>query len=402
MSIVYYRRSIETRLQIAREQFPAVLVTGARQAGKSTLLRQTSPECRYVSLDDPAQRALAQNDPRLFLSAYPPPAIVDEIQYAPGLLPYLKMWIDEHRRWHGQYLLTGSQTFQLMEGVSETLAGRIAILRLYPFNWLEMQSMPGANQELAKDDGKMADEVVRGFYPEFFVNPALDKDLWFSSYLATYLERDVRNIKRISDLARFQTFVSLLATRAGSLLNMSELSKEVGITQPTAKDWITILESTSIVYLLRPYHQNLTKRLVKTPKLYFVDTGLLCYLLGIHSGERLMKAAERGRVFENMVVLEALKRFSARSTPVKFFFYRTPAGVEVDLLIEMESDFYAFEIKLAKTIDRRMASGLIGLQQTKAFKTGRILSLQETAVPITESIMATHWLEGLDVLESGK
>ena len=226
---------------------------------------------------------------------------------------------------------------------------------------------------------------------EFFSNPNIDRNLWLSSYLATYIERDLRHIKSITDLSRFQTFIGLLAGRAGQLLNMSELAKEVGITQPTVKDWLSLLEATYVIYILKPYHANLTKRLVKTPKIYFVDTGLLCYLLGIDSAERLFKAAERGHIFENMVIMEYIKRLSQLSERSQVFFYRTASGVEVDLLVEHQRHLQAYEIKFSKTISRQMAHPLKLFKEDIQLDQACVLSLQEQTVPLFEGIQAVHW-----------
>lgn len=387
---MYILREIEELLEGALKQFPACLITGPRQAGKSTLLQNKLKNYRYVTLDDPLIRAMANEDPKLFLTHYKPPLIIDEIQYAPGLLPYLKILIDENRDKYGQYVLTGSQIFQLMKGVSESLAGRIAIFNLFPLSWKEILEVPGHANDCF-DDRKTAHQIVHGFYPELFTHPKKEKELWFSSYLSTYIERDVRNIKSITDLGRFQTFIGLLAGRAGKLLNMSEISKECGISQPTVKDWLSVLESTYVIYLLKPYHHNLSKRMVKSPKLYFVDTGLLCYLLGIDNEDRLFKSAERGSVFENMVVMESIKRFSAVSGRVQFYFYRSSYGVEVDLIIEKEGKLDAYEIKFSKTVSREMASSLMKVQNELDVSQAVILSLQEEMVPLTSTVTSAHW-----------
>jgi predicted AAA+ superfamily ATPase len=237
--------------------------------------------------------------------------------------------------------------------------------------------------------------LIRGFYPELNVHQDLDRDRWFSSYIATYLERDVRNIKQIADLTKFQTFISLLASRAGGLLNLSEIAKEGGITQPTARAWLTILQSTYIVNLLQPWHRNISKRVVKTPKLYFTDTGLLCHLLGIDTAERFFKSGEKGRLFENMIVMETRKRLSVRSERTNLYFYRTAAGVEIDLLIERGEVFKACEIKLAKTPDRSLAANLIRFQADHGFAKGMLLTLQDFPLPIRDDITSLNWQTGL-------
>jgi hypothetical protein len=383
----YIHRAIEKPLKEALAQFPVCLITGPRQAGKSTLLQNCLSAYAYVTLDDPIHRSMANQDPELFLSSFPAPVIIDEIQYAPDLLSYIKIRVDQKRHQYGQYVLTGSQVFQLMKGVSESLAGRIAIFQLYPLSWTEIE-----DHHLVGDQ-QCAEQTIRGFYPEFFVVPNLNWNLWYGSYLSTYIERDVRNIKSITDLGRFQTFISLLATRAGQLLNLSDIAGQCGISQPTAKDWISILESTYIIHILKPFHNNRSKRLVKSPKLFFVDTGLLCYLLGIDNEQRFFKAAERGHVFENMIVMEAIKRLSQRTERAQIYFYRTAAGVEVDLIIERGNGIEAYEIKHSKTLDREMARPLSLFMQEHQVLKASILSLQEKRTPLLEGIWGEHWTQ---------
>ena len=387
---MYISRKIEKLLLAALKQFPVCLITGPRQAGKSTLLRHFLKEYLYVTLDNPLMRTLANEDPKLFLSMHPAPLIIDEIQYAPNLLSFIKMHVDEHRRSYGQYVLTGSQIFQLMKGVSESLAGRVAIFNLYPLSWEEIATVSG-HETAAYDDRKCAEQMIQGFYPEFFQTSNLDKNLWFSSYLSTYVERDVRNIKSITDLGRFQIFISLLAARAGKLLNMSEIGKECGITQPTVRDWLSILESTYMIYILKPYHNNYSKRLVKSPKVYFVDTGLLCYLLGIDTPERFFKSSERGAIFENMVIIECKKRLAFSAGYSQCFFYRTANGLEVDLIVEREGKIEAHEIKLAKTLSRDMAEPLKLFMKEHPTDVASVLSLHEDKIALMEGIKGMHW-----------
>ncbi len=381
---MYIHRAIEPLLKEALSQFPIVLITGPRQAGKSTLLLHNLKNYNYVTLDDPLVRSMANEDPALFLSTYSAPLVIDEIQYAPNLFPYLKMQVDANRRAYGRFVLTGSQIFQLMSGVSESLAGRIAILQLYPLSWNELSGSPF-------DDRLCMQQIIQGFYPQFAAEPGTNPNLWFGSYISTYLERDVRNIKTINDLGRFQTFISLLAARAGKLLNMAELGKECGISQPTVKDWLSILESTYIIFILRPYHNNQTKRLVKSPKVYFVDTGLLCYLLGIDTPERLLKSSEGGHIFENMVIAETMKRYAQRGERARISFYRSASGIEVDLIIEKADGIHAYEIKFAKSLRRDMAQPISAFIKDHPAQEASILSLQEQSLPLTEEIRAEHW-----------
>jgi predicted AAA+ superfamily ATPase len=394
---MYITRALEGPLKEALSQFPVVVLTGARQVGKSTLLTKVLQSHMYVTLDDPLLRRLAQEDPSLFLRRHPAPCIVDEIQYAPELLPYIKMLVDTERRKTGQYVLTGSQIFPLMQGVSETLAGRVAIFHLYPLSWNEITALAKHKSD-PLDPNTMASALIRGFYPEFWVNPNLNPNTWYGSYLSTYVERDVRSIITITDLGRFQTFISLLAVRAGQLLNLSEVAKECGVSQPTAKSWLSVLEATYIVHLLKPYSKNITKRLIKSPKLFFVDTGLLCYLLGVDSAERFFKASERGHIFENMIVIDAIKRLSQQNSRASCYFYRTANGVEVDLLVESRQSLKAFEIKLSQTPTPSMANHLSQLKTEIHLQETTLLSLREKTIPLLDGVDSIHWSDGLKTL----
>ncbi len=381
----YLHRKLEKPLKEALGQFPAVLITGPRQAGKSTLLQHSLKDYNYVSFDDILIRNLAESDPALFLKTYEAPLIIDEIQYVPSLLSYLKINIDANRRKHGQYVLTGSQIFPLMKGVSESLAGRIAIFQLYPLSWREI---PDA--DLHKETA-VAGQILKGFYPEFQVEPDLNPKFWHSAYLSTYLERDLRVMRNIHDLAQFQRYLVLLASRAGQLFNLSEIGKECGISQTTAKDWLTLLQATSIVYLLEPYARNLTKRVIKSPKLFFVDTGLLCYLLRIDHVEQLIHSPFGGHIFENMVIMEKIKQFAEKGERAPCYFYRTSGGMEVDLLIDQGDFLDAYEIKFSATPKFDMTQSLADLKQEHRVKACSLLTLRKEKLPFSNGIHAEHW-----------
>src|SRR5579862_2348399 len=383
----YKPRAIESELKKALRTFPAILVTGSRQAGKTTLLRNLLPDYTYISFDLYSDLEGVKEDPRLFLGQHPPPIILDEIQYAPEILRFIKGQIDEQRHQYGQFALTGSQVFPLMKGASESLAGRVAIFELYPFSWAELEIIPTIRGTL--------EGMVRGFYPEFIATPEISPLRWFDSFLMTYIERDVRNIRSNINIALFQRFLRLLAARAGQLLNLSEIAKELGISQPTATDWLKILEATYVIFLLRPFHNNVSKRYVKSPKIYFIDTGLLSFLLGLHSADELARSPFLGHVFENMVIMETVKRLSASSHPRNLYFYRTLKGVEIDLLLESGGEIDAYEIKWTQTPDKSMISSLQSLKEDQQIRKMAILAPIASPVPISRDILAIPWTNAL-------
>jgi hypothetical protein len=385
MFMKYIHRQLEKPLKEALEQFPVVLITGPRQAGKSTLLQHCLKGVHYVTFDDVLIRQLAESDPALFLKTYEPPLIIDEIQYVPSLLSHIKMKVDADRGRNGQYILTGSQIFPLMKGVSESLAGRIAIFQLYPLGWREIP-----HKDLY-DVRAVAEQMLKGFYPAFEVDPQLNPKFWHSAYLSTYLERDLRTMRNIHDLGQFQRYLVLLASRAGQLFNLNEIGKECGISQTTAKDWLMLLQASSIVYLLEPYARNMTKRVIKSPKLFFVDTGLLCYLLRIENVEQLIHSPFGGHVFENMVVMEKIKLFAEKGERAPCYFYRTAKGSEVDLLIDHGDTFDAYEIKFSSTPKADMTYSLAQFGEEYPVKKSALLNLRREKHPFSNGINAEHW-----------
>jgi uncharacterized protein len=347
-------RILQNSLSAAWEQFPAVVITGARQVGKTTLARAFLPDADYITLDLPANAENAQLNPAELFRTTTTPLILDEVQYAPSLLRQLKVLIDSDRV-PGQYLVTGSQSFELMAGITESLAGRCAILTLPP---LTLREAPGS-ESLAAIDAF----IWRGSYPELWQRPELDRTLWLGSYLATYLERDVRNLLNVGSLRDFDRFLRACALRAGQILSFAELARDVGISPNTAKSWISVLEASQQIFLLEPYHRQRTKRLVKSPKLYFYDTGMLTFLMGFSTQSELPRHALWGAVWENLVVSEVRKSFLVRGLRPPLWFWRTSAGEEVDLLIEVAPErFIVVECKTSAQVQRGSPRGLRALE----------------------------------------
>jgi len=381
MSQTYIPRSLEPVLTKAFSQFPAVVLVGPRQSGKTTLLKHLyEDQYPIISLEPPDVRIAALDDPRGFLDLYPPPVVFDEIQYAPILLPYIKEQVDAHRHRPGQYILTGSQNLLLMQQVTESLAGRAAVLKLLPMSRWEVNSLPQGM--LPWETGKTAslqvqpiqelwEHILRGFYPEIVCNPDRDVRLWQASYVQTYLERDVRNLRNIGDLTLFQTFLRALAARSGQLLNLSDLAKDVGISVNTVKDWISILEASFQIFILRPYYANIGKRLVKSPKVYFTDTGLLCYLVGLRDSKHAASGPMGGAIFENLVIAELFKIYIHRGEEPALYFWRTAAGSEVDVVIETQDNLVPIEIKQSETPRPEMAREIANFQKDFEGKAGQ-------------------------------
>lgn len=343
------RRAHATVLQLARV-FPFVTITGPRQSGKTTLSRVAFPEKPYVSLEDPDTRDFADSDPRGFLARYPDGAILDEVQRCPQLFSYLQTISDLDGR-QGLYVLTGSQQFGLLLGISQSLAGRVGMVQLLPFSAGELRTadlLPSALDEL----------ILRGMYPPLHDRP-LAPNQWYPGYVATYLERDVRQMINVHNLSSFQRFVRMCAARTGQLLNLSSLANDCGITHNTAKSWVSILEASYIIHLLQPHHINFNKRLIKAPKLYFYDTGLAAWLQGIQDISQLSLHPQRGALFETWVIGELLKGRFNRGLPSNLFFWRDSTGNEVDVLIDCGQTLEPLEIKSGQTISKDSLSGLL-------------------------------------------
>ena len=342
-------RQATTTLQSLAKGYPILAVTGPRQSGKTTLAQSTFPDKPYVSLEDLDTRAFATEDPRGFLARYPTGAILDEAQRCPALFSYLQTQVDADRRM-GEFVLTGSQQFGLLSNITQTLAGRVGLLQLLPFSWQELQQGGAAVSSLD-------DLLWRGLYP-----PLYDRDLapaqWFANYVMNYVERDVRQLIEVQNLSLFQRFLKMCAARCGQLLNMTALANDCGVTHKTVAAWLSVLEAGYVVFLLPPHHRNFGKRLVKTPKLYFHDTGLAAYLMGIADAQHLGIHCARGALFENWVISELLKQRYNQGLPSNLFFWRNNTGEEVDVVVEQGEQLMPIEIKSGQTFNADFLSGL--------------------------------------------
>ena len=365
----------------AARHFPAVVVTGPRRAGKTTLLRRLFPKARYVLLEDPDIQARVRSDPRAFLDALRPPVVFDEIQNTPELLAYVRTVIDTGPRRMGQWLFTGSQEAPLMQGISESMAGRAAILQLLPFSLVETKKV----------------KLLHGGFPEVLARPKV-RSLWFSSYLQTYLERDVRAITNVRDLVTFRRFLGLLASRHGQILNKTDLAAPLGVTVPTIGDWLHILEVTGQVILVPPYFDNFGKRLIKSPKVYLGDSGLACYLLGLTSSAEIERSPFLGALFEGFVAAEILKSQADRGMRKELYYFRDQQGLEVDFLIPRpNAKLWLVETKAAKTVRPSMASSLTSLQRVSQKRSGRLLLLHRKSRSQTPTTAIARGVEALDV-----
>jgi uncharacterized protein len=390
---LFDRTAHQRLLQLARG-FPVVVITGPRQSGKTTLARHALPEYAYVSLEDPDVRERVAADPRGFLAAFRQGVILDEAQRVPGLMSYVQTAVDAERR-PGRFVVTGSQNLLLAQAVSQSLAGRAAYLELLPLAYTEATSV---------FDALSLDHVlVRGCYPAIQSSQVAAAD-WHSSYVASYLERDVRQISRIADLMQFQRFMRMMAARCGQLLNLNALANDLGVAQTTARDWLSVLEATYVVYRLAPYHTNFGKRLVKTPKLYFHDTGLAAWLLGITGAAALQDHPMRGALFENLCIGDYGKHLRNTGAPGAMFFWRDNIGNEVDLLIERAGVLQPVEFKSGATFQTEWLRGLHRWQEhARAARQGEPLLV--CGAPLNQSVQGVgvaHWRDALRALNQGQ
>lgn len=354
---MYYSRTLEKILLETSASFPAVLVTGPRQVGKSTLLEHCADGERHVvSLDHPAVRALARTDPELFFQAHPPPILIDEVQYAPELFPFIKILSDRAKK-PGLFWMTGSQQFSMMKNVSESLAGRVAILDLLGLSRSELSGRANAGSfldALRASPRRHANPVtlkelyrtiLRGSFPALYERTAMKTGVFYSSYVKTYLERDIRSVLNLTQESAFLRFLTVVAARTAQTVNYSDMSRDLGLAPNTVRSWLSILESSRLIYLLRPYHANFTSRAVKTPKLYFTDTGLCAHLTGWTTPETIESGAMNGALLETFVVMEIVKSFWHRGLEAPVYFYRDKEKREIDMLVEADGLLHPVEVK---------------------------------------------------------
>ena len=395
------KRSLEKSIIELSKHFPVIMLTGPRQVGKTTLLENISKNREYITLDDLEQRRLAKQDPALFLQIHKPPLFIDEIQYAPELFSYIKMYVDKNKK-NGDFWITGSQKFHLMKNVTETLAGRVAIIDLLGISQSEIQKreeipfLPDKTwiEQTLKNKHKNEDitdiyaKIFRGNYPKLIADKDMPRDIFYSSYVQTYIERDVKDLMKISDELKFLTFLKTIAARTGQLINYTDIAKDVDIDVKTAQSWTSVLETSGIIKMLYPYHNNLTKRAIKTPKMYFLDTGLCSYLCGWDSPTTLMNGTMSGNILETFIFAEILKSYWNNAVQPNIYFYRDTDQKEIDFVIESNGTLYPIEVK--KTANPTGVKLWFNvLKDTgKTLGDGAVICLYNSILPIKENITA--------------
>ena len=347
--IMAINRKLVESILFYKNKYPILAITGPRQSGKTTLLRELFPEYQYISLENPDTQAFLKEDAKGFFEKYSTYCIFDEAQRVPELFSYLQTMVDESKIM-GQFILSGSQNFLLLKNITQSLAGRVALFKLFPFDFSELKS---AN--LLSDD--YVEAMLKGFYPAIYDRNIPPRN-FYNNYIQTYVERDITELINIRNMRTFRTFLSLCASRAGQLLNLNSLANECGITQPTAKSWISVLESSYILFLVQPYHKNFDKRVMKSPKLFFYDTGLLCHLLKIKDTNQIKMNSYKGNIFENMIVSEFIKQNYHQNLMQEFWFWRDSAGHEVDLIRQDDEKLNVIEIKSTTTISSDLFKGI--------------------------------------------
>lgn len=392
---MYYERTLSEVINQANQYFKVILITGPRQVGKTTLFKKMREENRkYVTLDDASDLLLAQEDPVQFFEKYSPPVLIDEVQKAPKLFSYIKKIVDESDA-KGQFWLTGSHVFHLMKNVSESLAGRVAVLNLQGFSQAEKQQdkdrppflpdIPLNTERPILSKAEIFDLIVKGSYPQLFDGTHLS--LYYSSYVSTYMERDVKSIVNVTNETAFIKFLKVMAARTGQVLNYHDISRDVEVSAPTIKNWVSILETSGLIYLMPAYSGNLSQRAIKTPKMYFMDTGLCCYLNGITTGEMAMNGPISGGLFETYVVSEVLKSYWHHGERPYIYFYRdTDNNKEIDLIIESHGKVWPVEIKQSSSPNIQMAKHFGIIDETKRGK-GAIICTATKFIPMNKDVV---------------
>ena len=387
---MYIKRDIESTILEFAKQFPSVVLTGPRQSGKSTLLKELFGKTHnLITFDDPAVQEMFLRDPELFFSEAGEKVILDEIQYVPEILPYIKMRIDRERDKRGSLIMTGSCRFTLMKRMTESLAGRVGILELLPFGKHEMGNVPELKEKTRSTLDNFVHACLKGSFPEVNTTPEIDPGRWYGMYMTTYLERDIRAVYDVGMLREFHRFIELLAARCSQILNMNSLASILGISINTVKQWISVLEATRMIYILEPYYRNLGKRITKSPKVYFLDSGLVCYLTGLKGKDHLLKGPMAGALFENYCIQETVKTYFNRGVRPRLYYVRTHNKLEIDLLVESGMVLYPVEIKSSKTPNARMASPIQRFKELFGklqIAEGRIVSLSEKEMKVTRDV----------------